>query len=163
MSLKPLEPQHWPFLLWKCTTGCSRPTTTCCCCCCLVEWPSSPALLLSVSFLKTAVTVAALWKHPFGALFSRKGTTTCSWFMWLILCLYFGNLSLLSAAELWWKETLNFSTAEHKVLESPAVPLAVAVLPPSPVRHCDCGGGGGSMGANKVTCFALRRKQNLRE
>lgn len=81
-SLKPLEPQHWPFLLWKCTAGCSGPTATCC----LFEWP----LLLPASFLKTTFTVCA---SICGALFSRMGTT-CSLFMLLILHLYFGSLLL---------------------------------------------------------------------
>lgn len=105
-SLKP--PQHWPFLLWKCAAGCSRPAATCC----LVEWPRRPpsaaCLFPEDCFYCLCCSVNAfLWhivQHKWHNLFP------------LIHYLYFGSILLrcvvgLGGNGLWTPNNLCFLCA----------------------------------------------------
>ena len=86
-SLKPPEPQHWPFLLWKCTADCSRPTATCC----LFEWPRRPPSAARLFpedcfYCLCCYVDAHLWSIV------RENGHKLFPFFYVILCLYFGYI-----------------------------------------------------------------------
>lgn len=94
-SLKSLEPQHWPFLLWKCTAGCSRPTATCC----SFEWPhwlpSAACLFPEDCFYCLCRSVNThLW-----SIVQHNGHNVFPFF-YDIPCLYFGNVLLYYVVQL---------------------------------------------------------------